>query len=160
MQQRPVISSGPIGQSVHYPAVSASCCLQAREGSPASARTARWRALFQLFCKCPGAPGWSQPLRCHRWLGDKGRCQDALPFLCSSVRRPRSFGKEQPQELDRSHRPFFTTFSLPLPPSSGAVSAWSGSRLILLIIVNNPSPASAQTATAQAAKATEAAGHK
>lgn len=103
-----------------------------KEGSPASSCTARWRALFQLFCKCPGtqpSPRTSQPLS-HHWLGDKGCWEDVLPFPFSFVRRLRSFGKEQSQELDGSRCPF-SHHLFPLPPSSGAANARTGSWLII-----------------------------
>lgn len=65
------------------------------------------------------------PAPLHRWLWDKGRWQDVLPFRFSFLRRLPSFGKERPQELDGSHRPF-SPHLFPSPPSSDAINARTG----------------------------------
>lgn len=59
--------------------------------------------------------------------GTRGAGTMCCPFRFSFVR---SFGKEHPLELDRSHRPF-SPHLFPSPPSSDAISARPGCWLII-----------------------------
>lgn len=132
LQQRPVISSGSIGQSVHYPPISASSCQQAGGGKLCQLLHSKMEGCVSALLQVPG--NTTLPTRIPAPLPplarDAGRREDVLPFCISFLWRLRAFGNTQSQELDGSHSLFSHHLFL-LPPSSDAVNAWTGSRLII-----------------------------
>lgn len=131
LQQSPVISSGSIGQSVHYPAISASSCQQAQGGEPCQLLHSKMEGSVSALLQVPGnttlpmhVPAPLPPLA--RGQGVLGGCAALSLLLCTAT----AIGKEQSQELDGSHCPF-SHHLFPLPPSSGAVNARTGPWLII-----------------------------
>lgn len=144
LQQCPVISSGSIGQSVHYPPISASSCQQAEGGELCQLLHSKMEGSVSALLQVPGNTTLPMhtpaPLPSLAW--DTGRWEDVLPFCISSLQWLWSFRNMQSsQELDGSHSLFSHHLFL-LPPSSDAVNAWTSSRLKIhhWLLLKQPQP--------------------
>lgn len=90
LQQSPVISSGSIGQSVHYPPISASSCQQAQGGEPCQLLHSKMEGSVSALLQVPGnttlpthVPAPLPPLA--RGQGVLGGCAALSLLLCTAT---------------------------------------------------------------------------